>query len=152
MQMTMELPPRERITLPNRRDNRETLTRLFQGYVNDYGNAAGEKIIRVILDELGGLRMVIPTNSNRSGPDENIRIINCLYCRLKKEFGDASGKAIMQKFLRDIKGMRISFPDLQDLAREDRDRRIKNTVGGIPEIALRFGLSEKQIRRIRNEE
>lgn len=142
----------ERMQLPNRRENREVLTRLFQGYVNDYGSEAGEKIIWVIIDELGGLRMVVPTNSDRSGRDENIRLINCLYCRLKKEFGDASGKAIMQKFIQELKSMRISFPDLQDLAREDRDRRIRQAHGGIPEIALRFGLSETQIWRIRNEE
>lgn len=155
MQTTMEMPhlaPIRMAELHRRRENRETLGRLFQGYVNDFGSDAGEKIIRLIIDELGGLRMVVPANNPTGGRNENLKFISCLYCRLNKEFGDASGKAIMQKFIQELKSMRISFPDLQDLAREDRDRRIKEAHGGITEIALRFGMSEKQIGRIRNEE
>jgi hypothetical protein len=139
--------------VPSRRENRESLRRLFQGYVNDFGAEDGGKIIRVIIDELGGVRVTVPMNGKvRLGfrQSDSQEIIRSLFCRLCHEFGIASGKAIMRKFLLELKGVRISFPDLRDLAREERDNRIRSTFNGSNhyELACVWGISRVSVQRI----
>jgi len=134
--------------LPSRRDNDKTLTRLFQGYVNDFGSVAGGKIIHEIIFELGGLRLTIPEHC--AGNEE----MSALQEHLYQEFGEASGNCIMKKFLLELGGMRISFPNFHSIYIKERNQRIKNLSGkvSIPELAERFSLSKVQVWRIVNEE
>ena len=136
--------------MPSRRDNKETLTRLFQGYVNDFGPAAGRKIIYEIIFELGGMRLIIPKD-HRS---ENNELIASLRTHLCDIFGEASGNAIMKKILMELKGLRISFPNFQTIHMQERNQRIKNLAGkmSITELALRFSMSKSQIWRVVNED
>lgn len=143
--------------LPSRRDNRETIRRLFQGYVNDFGPAAGGRIIYVIVSEIGNLRIKVPRNSNNGHPGlsalpviaSNQETIWCLRCRLVREFGEASARVIMRKFLFELRGMRLTFPDLEDLAREERDRKIRAEFkGDYKETAIRWGMSIPGVKKI----
>ena len=139
------------LLLPSRWDNKKTLTRLFQSYVNDFGSAAGGKIIHAIIFELGGLRLTIPEDY-RSGNNE---LISSLRTHLCDTFGEASGNTIMKKFLMELKGLRISFPSFQTIYIQERNQRIKNLAGKmtITELVLRFApLSKSQIWRIVNGE
>jgi Mor family transcriptional regulator len=75
-----------------------------------------------------------------------------LFQRLQADFGQASGQAIIKTIIEECGGMRISLPDMQDLWREERDRRIRNKFTGAnhEELAINFGLSVDQVRRIVN--
>lgn len=134
--------------LPDRRENRATLRRLFQAYVDDFGPEAGEQIIMTTINELGGMRMVIPTNSHHNGA--NIYAIRVLYARMCERFGDASGAVIMRKFLVELGGIRISFPDMEDLWREERNRKIRAAYNGSnhAELAIKWGMSVVHVRNI----
>lgn len=146
---TLTMPRRtEDLILPDRRENRATLRRLFQAYVDDFGPEAGEQIITTIIDELGGLRMMIPTNSHHNGA--NLDTIRALHVRMCERFGDASGTVIMRKLLLDLGGLRISFPDMEDLWRSERNRKIRAKYNGSnhAELAINWGISIVHVRNI----
>jgi len=140
----------------SRKDNRDSLTRLFQGYVTEYGPTPAEKIISIIVNELGGIRLTVPDlirpGNGVPGPkpgakaDDLIR----LSWSLSSEFSFGFGKEIMRKFFIELKGLRVSFPDWRLLYREERARKIRASWNGsnIPELAIRWGISETQVRRI----
>lgn len=131
--------------------SREILGRLFEGYVKDYGDD-GEKIIRIIIDVLGGCRLTIPEKFP-SNP-ENAEAFITLYSCLCDHFGEASGKEIMRKFIMELKGCRISFPSWKELYREERNRKIRNMFNGsnYKELAIMFGLNRTQIWQVINKE
>lgn len=140
-----------------RRDNRDALQRLFQGYVNDYGPEAGAEIIRAIVDIAGGERITVPDSSRALGVryrSYSMRCIGELWRVMNIRFGDASGSVIMRKFITELKGLRISFPDHRDLYREERNRKIKLAWDGsnTGELAELWSLRERQILRIVREE
>lgn len=85
--------------------------------------------------------------SNRS---ENREALDGLFHRLYSEFGRASGEAIIRSIVEELGGLRVSIPDINDLYREERDRRICASFTGdnYEELAIRNGLSWRQIRRI----
>jgi hypothetical protein len=129
--------------------SRLILSQLFEGYYKDYGQEEGEKIIRAIIDVLGGCRLKIPRNKPKYR--ENIEALLDLYRCFAERFGQASGEAIMRKFLAELKGCRISFPGWEDLYIEERNRRIQAAfTGNYTELALRFGLHVRHIWRIVN--
>lgn len=132
--------------------SRQTLNRLFEGYCKDYGPEDGAKIIKAIIDVLGGCRLTIPEKISNN-PD-NITALLALYSYLCENFGQASGEAIMRKFIMELKGSRISFPDYEDLYREERNRKIKSMFNGsnYKELATIFNLAESWIWRIVNKE
>lgn len=132
--------------------SREILNRLFQGYVNDYGEEAGQKIIATIIDVLGGIRMTIPERMSTNA--ENNGALLSLYACFCERFDDASGQMIMHKFLVELKNCRISFPDHEDINREERNRKIRGMFNGrnAGELAIIFGLDVRQIRNILYEE
>jgi Mor family transcriptional regulator len=136
--------------LPSRLANRETIRRLFQGYVNDFGPAAGATIIHVIVEEIGGLRITVPRHNHiRGGVDLNLEMLWRLRCRLAREFGEASAREIMRKFLFELKGMRLTFPDLEDITREERYRKIRSEFkGDYKETATRWGMSIPGVKKI----
>lgn len=80
--------------------------------------------------------------------------MDCFYQRLCNEFGLASGKAILRIFFEEMGGVRLSVPTIVRLEKEARDQRICNEFNGInhEELAIRFGLSVRQVRRIVNEQ
>ena len=86
-----------------RMDNREMLSQCFQRFCHEFGEASGQKIIKVIIEELGGLR--------------------------------------------------VTIPDVKVLCREERDRKIRAYFNGVnhKEIAIRYQISESQVRRILND-
>lgn len=137
----------------SRRDNRQALRRLFQGYINDYGQFAGEQIIRAIIDTLGGMRISVPANGDHRGmryqADSVMLLFEC-WREMDMRFGEASGKAIMQKFVMELKGLRISIPDHDDIFREERNRRIRAKYNGSnhAELAINWGISIVHVRNI----
>lgn len=140
-----------------RRDNREALQRLFQGYVHDYGPEEGQQIIRAIIDTLGRERITVPEDSRSLGVRYrcySMRCISELWRVMSLRFGDSSGKAIMQKFVVELRGLRISFPDHRDIYREERNRKIRLawTGSNTTELASLYDLRERQILRIVREE
>jgi Mor family transcriptional regulator len=132
--------------------SRQILNRLFEGYCKDYGPEDGAKIIKAIIDILGGCRLTVPEKLP-SNPD-NAEALLVLYAYLCELFGQSSGEAIMRKFLMELKNCRISFPDYEDLYREERNRKIKSMFNGsnYKELATRFNLAESWIWRIVNKE
>jgi len=131
--------------------SRCVLNTLFEGYCKDYGGEDGAKIIKTVIDVLGGCRLTIPVKFP-SNP-ENTAALVALYACLSDRFGDASGKEIMRKFIIELAGLRISFPDYEDLAREERNRKIKTLFNGnnYRELSIRFDLSFRQVWGIVNE-
>ena len=143
-----ELPPVEKTA---RRRNREAIMRLFQGFVADFGNELGEKIIKHIVDQAGGYRVLLPAPSPDPLP-HGCRCFRRLWRSICGEFGRASGRAIMMKFV-ELGRKRISFPDHEDMCRFERNRRIRDLYDGTNghKLALRFRLCRTQIIRIINE-
>lgn len=144
-----------------RRQNREALTRLFQGFVNDYGNAAGKKIIKHIVEHAGGIRIHIPGRShklNQYATIDNDPLHGCSACfrnlwiNICCEFGQASGRAIMNKIVVELGGRKIRFPDHETFYRSERNKKIRNLYDGANcgELALRFNLCMSQIKNIIN--
>lgn len=132
--------------------SRQTLNRLFEGYCKDYGLDDGGKIIKAIIDVLGGCRLTIPEHMPNN--PKNAEALLALYACLTERFGDATGRAAMRKFILELKGFRISFPDWEDLYREERNRKIKNMFTGdnYRELSIMFGLSISWVWKIVNEE
>ena len=150
--------PREEIQLTKDHNDgfswsksRVMLNRLFEGYYKDYGQVNGDKIIRTIIDVLGGCRITIP--EKLSGNKDNKEVILILYKCFCDRFGKSSGLAIMRKFIMELKSCRISFPDYDDLYREERNRRIRDRFTGCnyKELSIMFGLDLSHVWRIVNE-
>ncbi len=147
-QRNMEVRPMSN----TRRQNRETFVRLFQGFVNEYGAVAGEKIIKHLVDNAGGLRLWIPGNDipvNQSLIIHGDPLCTHSACFRRlwrstcREFGQASGRAIMNKIVVEFGGRRVSFPDYEDIYKWERNEKMKNQFTGnnIDEIAARWGMS-----------
>ncbi|MBE0426363.1 MAG: hypothetical protein IBX72_06920 [Nitrospirae bacterium] len=132
--------------------SRQTLNRLFQFYCQDYGPEAGEKIIKTIIDVLGGCRITIPLKFPNN--PETAEVLLTLYTNLSERFSEASAKEIMRKFIMELKGRRIAFPSWKNLSREERNRKIRNMFTGsnYKELAIMFGLSRAQVWRVINRE
>lgn len=118
------LPKREVLPVPNtRRQNRETFVRLFQGFVDAYGEAAAKKMIKFIIDQAGGLQLWIPG----PGPDPLNRCgywFRQLWRNTCQEFGRNIGRAIMNRIIDELGGRRVRFPDYLDLYIWDRNIKI----------------------------
>ena len=132
--------------------SRQILARLFDGYHKDYGPEDGTKIVRTIIDVLGGCRLTVPEKMP-SNPD-NAEALLSLYVCFCERFGHASGGAIMRKFLLDLKCCRISFPDYDDIYRDQRNARIRVMFdgGNYKELSIRFELAVSTVWEIVNEE
>jgi len=149
--LTAEMPlSLEALSVPNhRRQNREAFTRLFQGYVADFGNEAAEKIIRHLVRDAGGLRISIPENNGDP-------LFGCspffrqLWVNTCTEFQPEPGRAIMLKILVEFGGQRVTFPNPDNLSRIDRNERIRCQYQGTncQELGLRWGLHPVHIKRI----
>ena len=141
----------ERLPMCNaRRRNLETFKRLFQGFINEYGNDAGEKIIdHLVNHDIGGRRVWVPA----PGPDPLSRCgqnFRKLWRDTCTKFGRESGRAIMRKIIVEFGDQRICFPDHEARYRAERDTKIRNLFNGtnIQELALRFGLHRAHIYQI----
>lgn len=79
-------------------------------------------------------------------PDDPVVV---LIRRLRTEFADTADQIIMV-MAETIGDCRITFPGIKSLWRQERDRRICNEFKGdnIDELALRYHLSTKHVRRI----
>lgn len=132
--------------------SRQTLNRLFAGYHADYGAEEGGKIVKAIIDVLGGCRLTIP-GKMPSNP-ENAQALLALYGCLCERFEQASGEAIMRRFLMELRDLRISFPDHEDIYREERNLKIRQMFNGgnYKELSIMFDLDVSQVWRIVNEE
>jgi len=140
----------EVLPVPNhRRQNREAFTRLFQGYVNDFGNETAAKIIHHLALSAGRLRLRVPQNNGDPlfGCSPYFRQLWVDTC---ETFGSESGRAIMQKILIEFGAQRVIFPDLEDLSRIDRNERIRCQYNGnnCQELGLRWGLHPSHVGRI----
>ncbi|MDH4319896.1 MAG: hypothetical protein OEV73_00205 [Desulfobulbaceae bacterium] len=84
---------------------------------------------------------------------ENRELIDQYAARLVQEFGAEAGAAIMLVLVEELGGFRITVPTMDELNREARDHRIRLLFNGanVGELAERFGLCPRQIRRIVNE-
>ncbi len=70
--------------------------------------------------------------------------------RLLGDKGPYYARAITRDFFEQLGGLRITVPTIRDLIREERDRRICAEFRGDnhSEIAIRHGMTVRQIRRI----
>jgi hypothetical protein len=121
---------REILPMPNtRRQNRETFVRLFQGFVNEYGEASGKRIMKHIVDNAGGIRMDVP--SSNPGLNQHVKLDNdplhgCgvyfrrLWISTCKEFGHDSGHDIMNKIVCELGNQRVYFPCHKEINRWER--------------------------------
>jgi len=133
----------------HRRQNREAFTRLFQGYVADFGNEPAKEIIRHITLSAGRLRFRVPQNNGDPlfGCSPYFRQLWVSTC---EAFGAESGRVIMQKIMVELGNQRVTFPDPEDLSRIDRNERIRCQYNGCncQELGLRWGLHPVHIKRI----
>lgn len=141
----------------SRRDNRQALRRLFQGYVADFGPEPGGQIIKTVVDILGGQRISVPGDGKRCGRryhTQSYLAIMELWQECTFRFSAASGMAIMRKFIVELRGLRISFPDQADIYREERDNKIRLAYNGAnkKELALTWGLTVSQVVNILRQE
>lgn len=83
---------------------------------------------------------------------ENREALKQFIGRIYREFGRGFGQTIILAFFEELGGMRITVPTIKELAQEDRDRRIRLQFNGVNyvELAARWGLSDRQVRRIVN--
>jgi len=171
--LTAEAPVhREAPPMPStRRQNRETFVRLFQGFVNEYGEVVGKKIVKHIVDNAGGMRICIPENNpklnqTRKWIDGKLCVIDTvlyndplygcsacfrmLWVSTCQEFKQSSGRAIMHKIIVELGGRRVYFPNYRDLYKWERNEKMKNqyTGGNIDEIAERWSMSRLRALQI----
>src|SRR5512144_1524940 len=108
-----ETPKRlEVLPVPNhRRQNREAFTRLFQGFVVDFGDKAAERMIWHFVRDAGGLRLSIPAN-NGDPLFGCSSLFRQLWINTCAEFGPMLGRAAMQKILIEFSDQRVTFPDI----------------------------------------
>lgn len=73
--------------------------------------------------------------------------------RMISEYGEPVGKSIARALCEEIGGQRISMPSLATLERLERNRQIRLAFNGrnYRELAIQYGLDERQIRRIVSE-
>ena len=85
-----------------------------------------------------------------SGRTENKEMLNALFSRLVTEHGPDIGTRAFRAVIEELGGLQIRIPSVLDLEREERDRRVRQLFDGFNtmELAIRFGLSTRQIRRI----
>ncbi len=82
---------------------------------------------------------------------ENLTTIEDLFSQLHVEFGAMAPK-IIKTLIMVLGRTRITFPDFEYLYRAERNRRIKAEFRGAnhEDLAIRYGLKVRQIRRILN--
>lgn len=70
--------------------------------------------------------------------------------RVSEKYGAPCAIQILRDFFETCGGLRVRVPTIFDLERLERDEKIRRLFNGanVPELALRFGLSEQQIRTI----
>lgn len=80
---------------------------------------------------------------------ETCQAIDLYYQRLH-ETQSLTPDVVMRIFIQTFSGMRLTIPGMEYLDRKHRNERIKNLFwgGNYGELAIRFNLSEIQIRRI----
>jgi len=152
------------LPMPNsRRQNRETFVRLFQSFVNEYGEVDGKKIVKHIVDNAGGMRIWVPSSNpklNQYAALNNDPLHGCsdcfrrLWLSICREFGRTYGRTIMNKIVCELGNQRVHFPCHHDIFRWERNEKMKNQYTGknIAEIALRWNMSVPQAQKIVTEE
>jgi Mor family transcriptional regulator len=72
--------------------------------------------------------------------------------RLVNELGADIALIVQRTMVEELGGLRITVPDLRQLGREFRNKRIIKEFNGVnhKELAQRFGLSVRWVRRIVN--
>jgi Mor family transcriptional regulator len=83
---------------------------------------------------------------------DNREALEQLAQRLVSEYGETSGLAILHAVYEELGGLRITIPTIRCLEKTERIRRIRNTFNGVnhQELAIRWGMSVRQVRRIVN--
>jgi len=81
---------------------------------------------------------------------ENKEVFDQLARRFCLEFGGDAARKIMQIMVEEVGGVRMTFPAGADLFRYQRNEKIRNAFDGsnYEELALRWGLKIRQVRRI----
>jgi len=79
-------------------------------------------------------------------------IVFNLFRQINQRFEQPIAQDCIKLIINEMGGLRITIPSWKVLQRQDRDLKIRNLFNGknIQELALRFDLSETQIRRIVN--
>lgn len=60
----------------SRAENSEAIHGLFKRLCSDFGHSSGEAIIRVIIEEIGGMRVTLPTLKDIYRQERNKKICN----------------------------------------------------------------------------
>ncbi len=74
--------------------------------------------------------------------------------RFRVSFGQEDGAEIMRILYEELGGLRITVPTVTQLIVEERNRKIRNRFAGNnhEELAIMWGLSVRQVRRIVNDQ
>lgn len=83
---------------------------------------------------------------------DNQEAVAQLFDRLHGEFG-RQAPVIIQVMAETVGGLRLTFPDLGTLYRTERNRRIRLEFHGnnLEELAIKYRLRKRQVRRIVND-
>jgi len=73
-----------------------------------------------------------------------------MFERAYEQFGNEGGEAVIRFIIQELGGLRVRVPDFDALYRKDRDRRIREEFTGSnhAELAIRWGIKKRQVRRI----
>jgi Mor family transcriptional regulator len=84
---------------------------------------------------------------------ETWEALTSLADHLRRSFGEETGTAVMRIVYEELGGMRITVPTITQLFVTERNEKIKRqfTGGNHEELAIMWGLSVRQVRRIVNE-
>lgn len=80
--------------------------------------------------------------------------IKRLFRKLREKLGRKTGNQVIELVLDELSGMRLVFPTAREVGRWDRDAQIIELFdgGNHQELADRFGIRPRQIRRILHRE
>lgn len=62
--------------MPKNHENHEALGRLYSRYCTDFGDASGRAIFKVLIEELGGMRVTVPSRQELDRMERDQRIKN----------------------------------------------------------------------------
>jgi Mor family transcriptional regulator len=73
--------------------------------------------------------------------------------RMREKFGEPTGAAVMRIVVEELGGLRITVPTVTQLMVSERNEKIRRQFTGDNhgELAIMWGISVRQIRRIINE-
>ncbi len=86
--------------------------------------------------------------------NDSIHPLAALMQRYQARYGERDAAMIMEMLFTELGGLRVTIPTMQQILLYNRNDRIRKQFTGAnhEELALMYGMSERQVRRIVNEQ